>query len=222
MKTPLESETAMRDVLNYIFDPLCGWCYGAGAALGAIAGTGAVELRLRPSGLFSGDGARLMDDAFAAYAWSNDQRIERLTGQRFSERYRTEVLADRRQMFDSGPATMALTAVASTEPDRELDALKAIQHARYVEGRDVTRPDSLAAILEGLGLSQAARRLVQPDDRLLDANRDRIAQARSMRREFGVQGVPAFVLERGDQRRLLHSSAVFSNPQAFFDQLNAA
>ena len=27
-----------------------------------------------------------MDDDFAAYAWSNDQRIERLTGQRFTER----------------------------------------------------------------------------------------------------------------------------------------
>ena len=222
MQTFPALETPMPKTLHYIFDPLCGWCYGAGATLAAIVDTGQVELRLWPSGLFSGDGARPIDDAFAAYAWSNDQRIERLTGRRFSERYRAEVLSDRRQMLDSGPASVALTAVALSRPGRELEALKAIQQARYVDGQDVTRLETLAAILEGLDLLQAAASLTQPDASLLHTHRDRVAEAQSMLRHFGAQGVPTFIVERDGGRQLLHSSALFSDPQAFIDQLTAA
>lgn len=210
----------MSKTLNYIFDPLCGWCYGAGAALSALA-KGGVELRLLPSGLFSGAGARPMDDAFAAYAWSNDQRIERLTGQRFSERYRSGVLADRGQAFDSGAATLALTAVALTSPEYELEALEAIQKARYVEGLDITRLDTLAEVLGGLGLSHATERLKQGEEGLLEANRARVGKAQSMLQQVGGRGVPAFVLEQGGQSRLLPSSALYSNPQAFAELVAA-
>lgn len=209
----------MAKTLNYLFDPLCGWCYGAGGTVADIAALPGVAVRLLPSGLFSGEGARPMDADFAEYAWSNDQRIERLTGQRFTEQYRSDVLGDHRQMFDSGPATVALTAVMLTAPERELEALKAIQQARYVHGLDITQRETLAATLRNLGLAHAADRLAQPDTELLDAHRARVAQAQSLLRQFGMRGVPAFVLEEDGQRQLLHSGAVFSNPQAFVAQV---
>ncbi|WP_353611301.1 hypothetical protein [Paracidovorax avenae] len=71
----------MTKTLHYLFDPLCGWCYGAGGTVAELAALPGVALRLLPSGLFSGEGARPMSADFADYAWSNDQRIERLTGQ---------------------------------------------------------------------------------------------------------------------------------------------
>lgn len=103
---------AMNKTLHDLLDPLCGWCYGASPGLNALAGIPGLQLQLLPSGLFSNDGARAMDEAFATYAGRNDQRIERLTGQHFSERYRSTVLGGHQHMFDSGPATMALTAPA--------------------------------------------------------------------------------------------------------------
>lgn len=143
---------AMNSALDYVFDPLCGGCYGALPAMVGLARSSDVTLRLRPTGLFSGSGARPMSDDFAAYAWSNDQRIESFTGQRFTERYRAQVLGDRRQPFDSGCATLALTAVALSAPAR---ALAAIQQARYVDGLDVTSLTTLARLQEDLGLAQA-------------------------------------------------------------------
>jgi len=212
----------MTKTLLYLFDPLCGWCYGASGTVAEVSALPGVALRLLPSGLFSGEGARPMNDDFATYAWSNDQRIERLTGQRFTEQYRGNVLADHRQMFDSGPATVALTAIALTAPQRELDALKAIQLARYVDGRDVTSLETLMAVLKTLGLDEAARRLAQPDAELLGANRARVAEAQALLQQFGARGVPTFILEQNGQRQLLPSSAVFSNPKAFVEQLAAA
>jgi putative protein-disulfide isomerase len=211
----------MRKTLYYVFDPLCGWCYGASATVSAAA-TAQVDLRLLPSGLFSGSGARTMDDAFAAYAWVNDQRIRQLTGQPFSELYRTQVLADRRQRFDSGLATLALTAAALSAPDRERDVLQAIQQARYVDGRDVTRRETLAELLVAQGLAEASARLLEPDAALLEADDGRVAEARALLQSFDARGVPTFILEQGGRRQLLQANVAYSDPQAFLDQFAAA
>ena len=208
--------------LYYLFDPLCGWCYGAGKVLATLAQRSGEQLHMLPSGLFSGEGARPMDAAFAAYAWSNDQRIERLTGQPFSALYRSQVLDNSQQMFDSGPATVALTAVSLTAPQREPEALKAIQHARYVDGADITAIPVLLALLRGLGLEGAAALLAAPDAALMAANSARVAQAQQMMRQMGAQGVPSFVLEKDGQRQVLSASAAFSNPDAFVAQWQAA
>ena len=212
----------MTATLNYVFDPLCGWCYGASATISRLSDNPGVQLNLVPSGLFSGAGSRPMDDEFAAYAWSNDQRIGRLSGQPFSDRYRSEVLADRQQMLDSGPATVALTAVAQTAPERELEALLALQRARYVQGLDVTLLDTLRGVLRTLGLEQAATLLEKPDATLLEATRRRMAHAQTLLAEFGARGVPTLILDQGGDRKLLDASSMYSNPQAFVDQFTAA
>ena len=212
----------MTTTLHYLFDPLCGWCYGATPALSALQESSAVSVELLPTGLFSGAGARPMDGDFAAYAWSNDQRIERLTGQRFTEQYRHQVLGDRQRLFDSGPATVALTAVSLTAPDRELEALKAIQHARYVDGGDVTSLATLAGVLQGLGLAQAAAMLAQPDVNLLAANQARTSRAQALMREFGARGVPTLVAESGTKRWVVNHAAFYANPGALVSELEAA
>jgi len=208
--------------LYYLFDPLCGWCYGASAAVAALAGSDAVDLRLLPSGLFQDEGARPMDAAFAAYAWANDQRIERLTGQPFSLRYREKVLDDRMQRFDSAPATLALTAVNLTAPRREVEALKVIQHARYVEGQDITQQAVLCEALRSLGLTEAAQRMQASDDTLRAAAAARIHEARALMRRLGAQGVPTFALDSEAGPQLLHASAVYSDPRGFLDRVTAS
>lgn len=212
----------MNTTLRYLFDPLCGWCYGATPALSDVEEIPDATIELFPTGLFSGEGARPMDDDFAAYAWSNDQRIARLTGQSFTERYRERVLGDRRQFFDSGPATVALTAVSLTAPARELEALKVIQRARFVDGKNITDLKVLASLLASLGLDEAAAKAERPDTDLLEANRTRLNRAHALLQELGARGVPVFVADTGKERRTLHASAVYSNPQTLINQLRAA
>ena len=119
----------MHTTVTYLFDPLCGWCYGASPAIQQLGQQAHIQLELAPSGLFVG-GGRILDAAFADYAWSNDVRIEKLTGQRFTETYRRKVLGQLGSPFDSAATTLALTAVSLTAPQRELETLKALQEAR--------------------------------------------------------------------------------------------
>ena len=208
--------------VTYLFDPLCGWCYGASAMLEQLVARPDFAIDLVATGLFAGDGARPMDDNFAAYAWTNDQRISRLSGQTFSEAYRHNVLGDRTRLFDSGPSTLALTAVALAAPDREFEALKAIQNARYVEGRDTTDIPVLSVVLRALNLPEIADRLANPDDVLMTAYRTRLEAARVEMRRFGANGVPALIVGAGSNRRILGASALFGSMEVLVEGLKAA
>lgn len=208
-----------KKTLLYLFDPLCGWCYGASPALTWLLQSDDVIVELLPTGLFSSGGARPMDDEFAAYAWTNDRRIERLTGQRFSERYREQVLGDRQRPFDSGPATLALTAVSLTEPTQEFAALKAIQLARFVEGLDVTSLETLADVLRATGLANSVDRLEHSPSQVLDEVLARVERAKKLLREIAILGVPAFIADDTTGRRLLHASTVFGDPKTLSEQM---
>lgn len=208
--------------ITYLFDPLCGWCYGASATLENLMRDPDLHVELAPTGLFAGAGARPMDAGFADYAWSNDQRIARLTGQPFSDAYRDNVLKDHSRLFDSGPATLAIAAVAVTAPERAFEALKAIQHARYVEGRDITDIAVLAQVLRSLDMPEIADRLETPDEALIAAYRSRVETARAAMRRFGAEGVPALIVGAGDSRRLLRASALFGSTDMLLAGLKAA
>ncbi len=85
---------------------------------------------------------------------------------------------------------VAQTAVAQTAPERELDALHALQHARYVEGRDNADPAVIADVLCSLALQAAAAVLHEPHDALRAALLERVASARATMQLLGAQGVP--------------------------------
>ncbi|WGD29715.1 DsbA family protein [Ancylobacter sp. WKF20] len=208
--------------ITYLFDPLCGWCYGASATLETLIREPDLGVELAPTGLFAGTGARPMDAGFADYAWSNDQRIARLTGLPFSDAYRHKVLADRTRLFDSGPATLAVIAVAITAPERVFEALKAIQHARYVEGRDITDVTVLAQVLRSLDMPEIADRLETPDEAVMAAYRSRVETARGEMRRLGAEGVPAIIVGAGDRRRLVRASALFGSMDMLVAELKAA
>jgi putative protein-disulfide isomerase len=208
--------------ITYLFDPLCGWCYGAGPVLDQLARLADTTLEFAPTGLFAGEAARAMDQHFAAYAWQNDQRIARLTGQAFTEAYRDRILGNIGGVFDSAPATLGLVAVGLAEPARELEALKLVQRARYIDGRDNSSLQVVADVLDEAQFTDAANRVRTPDDALIKAYRGRVEAARAEMARFDVDGVPALVVGDAAGRRLLSSSLLFGHFDLLAAQLHAA
>ena len=129
------------------------------------------------------------------------------------------MLGNRKARVDSGPATLALTAVRLTAPEQELEALAAIQRSRYVDGRDNGDPTVIADVLETLSLKDAALRFSAPDEALLSANRTRIESGRTAMRQFGARGVPALIAAQGQNRRLVDSNALFGGIEALLASL---
>ena len=191
--------------LLFLYDPMCGWCYGAVAAVGALARDGRVQVEPLPTGLYAGDPSRRIDPRFADHIQKADARIERLSGQPFSEAYRRNVLGDAGLPFDSGAATEALTAVARFDAGAELEALYAVQRERFVHGHDITNRDVLAQALAGsVGGAPEDWHERLDDPELEGAAETRVLRARALMEAVGARGVPALVwlLPEGGLRAL--------------------
>lgn len=207
--------------LHYLFDPLCGWCYGASATIATLAKHPDIDLRPHATGLFAGNGARPMK-SFAAQAWANDQRIAALSGRPFTEAYRRDVLGAEDASLDSTVATLAVTAVADTAPEREIETLVAIQTARYVDGKDVTSAAVVAGLLTNLGLEEATARLTSSDAGLAELARTRTAGARKLMTTHHLQGVPALIADIEGTEFDVDSSTLYAGPDAVLAALGRA
>ena len=200
------------DRLFYLYDPLCGWCYGSVPAIQALAASGACAIEALPSGLFTGNPFRRIDPAFVQHIVQADARIAALTGQPFSDAYRREVLGNSASPFDSGPATEALSAVAQWNPARELDALHALQRERYIHGRDLSDRSVIVQALAGAVGDTPADWLARlADPSLPVTTRARTHRSRQLMQATRGQGVPALIWPAPDGLRALPASWLYGS-----------
>ncbi|WP_426323171.1 DsbA family protein [Pseudoduganella sp. R-43] len=200
--------------LKYIFDPLCGWCYASALALEALSEAYPDLLELMPSGLFSDAGARVMTPEWAHHAWSNDQRIEAMTGQPFSAAYQRNILQGPGTRFDSGAMNRALTAIHALDPLLEPLVLRRLQWARYVDGLDTSNAMVVAAEcarqVAGLDAIELAGRLEHDAELALQATA-RINATRDLMRRAGVNGVPVLLLQGGEGEYIVSGAALYGD-----------
>lgn len=210
--------------LHYFFDPFCGWCYASAPALAGLAEKFADKLKMCPSGLFVG-GRPI--SSIADHAWRNDQRIQSLTGQRFSEEYRQNVLLAPGGIFDSGPATLSLTALGEQDSTLEPSFLHAVQIARYVEGRDTSNIHEVAKVAvqvaaeHGLELNAAtfAERL-RGDTDLRARTLGRMEDTQRQMNTLGIRGVPQLIAVVNGKPHVLGGETLYHGPAGLIAVLN--
>lgn len=139
--------------LHYIYDPLCGWCYGAAPLLAAARRVLAVQLH--GGGLMTGPQRQPVSAQLRDYVMPHDRRIAKLTGQPFGDAYFDGLLRDGGAVFDSAPPTTAVLA-AEQLAGRGADLLARAQAAHYQEGRRIADPAVLQSLAADIGLDPAA------------------------------------------------------------------
>ena len=117
-----------RPTLHYIFDPLCGWCYGAAPLIEAARKVNGLEIALHAGGLMTGSDRQPVTERLRRYVMEHDQRISALTGQPFGDAYLNGLLRDTGAVLDSEPPIGAILA-ADLLGGRGLDMLERIQKA---------------------------------------------------------------------------------------------
>lgn len=208
----------------YLFDPLCGWCYAAAPALKRIAETHGDQLRLMPTGLFVGP--RPVSQ-IADHAFTNDSRIQELTGQRFTDTYHQGVMRKPGGIFSSGSLTRALVALGQIDPALEPIFLHTAQMARYVYGQDTSRADVVAGIAAQVardaGLEVEERALfaeIENGSSLKAETERRINEGRRAMATLGIQGIPQLIVSDERGTRVLDSRALYAGGDAVLAQLS--
>ncbi|WP_245307240.1 hypothetical protein [Mesorhizobium sp. SEMIA 3007] len=120
-------------------------------------------------------------------------------------------------MLDSHAATLGISAAGLEDPSRRLTALKAIQRARYVDGRDIVTAEGVAAVLADTGMADAAAMLRKPAETVLTVHAELVGRGRALFQRLHANGVPSLAVIRNDAPRLIGSNALFGS----FDNLVA-
>jgi len=200
-------------MLHLLFDPLCGWCYGAAPALAALKQNSNIAWQLHPTGLFARPQA--MNAEMAQYFWSNDQRIAQMTGQVFSQAYKNNILGDLFTPFNSSNATLAYYLISQAAPEQAIHILHRIQQLRYDDGLQESSAFIQIAIEFGLDGQQFAQDFATgwwPIE-LSEIT----SKAQKIMQQHGLRGVPALLLQKDNQFSAVPSSLLYQDPQALID-----
>ena len=205
----------MNAVLHYIYDPLCGWCYGAEPLVWAASKVDGLALRMHAGGLWP-QPTRLPAH-MRQYIKQADARVGQMSGQPYGTPYLNGLLLDPELVLESRPVIAAVLAAQALDPNKALPMLRGIQHAHYERGQHVVREATLEAVAGEIGLDVAAftdtLKTVRVDEH--------IASSQELMNDVGAQGFPTFVLQLGDDWQAVPHGRFASTPAKFAEWLDA-
>ncbi|WP_030141520.1 DsbA family protein [Pseudomonas fluorescens] len=201
--------------LHYIYDPLCGWCYGAKPLIQAASTV--LPVIAHGGGMMTGANRQKVSAQLRNYVMPHDRRIAEYTGQPFGEAYFEGLLRDEEAVFDSAPPTAAVLAAEQLE-GRGLALLERLQTAHYVEGRRIADETVLLELANSIGFeAEAFRRSFTEID--VHAH---FLESRALLAKVGGQGFPTLALERDGRLTLIDIGPWLGKPEAFAQWLKQA
>jgi putative protein-disulfide isomerase len=197
-----------KATLHFIYDPLCGWCYGAEPLTAAARGVPGLDIALRGGGLWP-EPTQLPSET-RHYIKEADARVGAMSGQPYGEPYLSGLLFDPDLTLDSRPVTAAVLA-ADKVAGKGWEMLHGIQHGHYEHGWHVVRPDVLQRIAADIGLDRDA--FAEALDSVdVDTH---IMTTRRFMAQIGATGFPAFVLRIKEQWFAVPNRQFASDPAGF-------
>ncbi|WP_394777438.1 DsbA family protein [Undibacterium sp.] len=132
--------------LLYIADPMCSWCYGFGPELDAfLAAVPDAAMDIITGGLRAYN-TEVMDEEKKATILGHWKHVAEASGLPFSN----AGMSQPGFVYDTEPACRAVVAARTLAdgllPRAKLAVFRAIQHAFYAEGKDVTKAEILSEV----------------------------------------------------------------------------
>jgi len=189
--------------LIYVGDPMCSWCYGFAAPLDQLLAdpqdAAPLQLALVMGGLrpFTTEPITPERANELAGHWHH---VAQASGQPFTPAPDTAIHQPG-FIYDTEPASRATVTVRSLWPKLVWRYFKAVQHAFYAEGRNVTEPGVLADVAEAHGIPRAEFAKAFASQAMRDATLQDFQQSQS----WGIRGFPTLVAEHGDHLHLVGS-----------------
>jgi putative protein-disulfide isomerase len=177
--------------LIYIHDPMCSWCWGFRPVWQQVqrAVAGKLDVRYVLGGL-AADTDEPMSEEMRLNIIDNWRRIQReIPGTEFNYDFWT-MCSPRRSTY---PACRAIIACRMQKPALENDMLLLIQQAYYLQAKNPSELDVLAALAEQLGLD--TRQFV--DDIQSEVCQKKLLEEIEFCREINISSFPSIVLKQG-------------------------
>lgn len=188
----METATKPKGKIIYVYDALCGWCYGFSPVMAELHKNfkDSFDFEVVSGGMVSGDRIGPIGET-APYIKEAYKTVENHTGVKFGSAFVDDVLESGTVIFTSIPPAIALSIVKDQKPEKAMDFAKALQKAVYFDGMAPADLDALSAL--------AAKHGFDADAFLKDLNSTKymqMAQADfNYTKELGVNGFPTVIYQ---------------------------
>lgn len=184
----------------YLFDPLCGWCYGFGHHLAAFEEKYKDQLSFQviSGGMVTGSRVGPLAQ-MANYIKESTPRLEALTGVKFGEGFLADLHGAGATILDSTPPSKAFVILKEHRPEQQVSIAHALQEVFYKDGLDFNEVDSYRGICAAFGLEHAtfSEKFNSLDYQLA------VKEEFEMAAQYGVSGYPTVILRNGEQYFLM-------------------
>lgn len=141
--------------LIYVYDPLCGWCYGFSTTMKKLHAEykETFDFEVISGGMMTGDRVGPLSQ-MSAYIKKSYKRLEDMTGIKFGKPY-LKMLDEGTYISNSLPPSIALMIVKTMNPEKSLAFAHDLQAALYFDGKDLNNREVLSELAEKYGYNRA-------------------------------------------------------------------
>lgn len=179
----------MKNILYYIHDPMCSWCWGFSCVLNELLENLPIDIEVhRLLGGLAPDSDVSMPDNMRQTIKNNWSRIEdKIQGVKFNFEF-WDKCRPRRSTY---PACRAVIAARQQGESNDIKMTKAIQKAYYQEARNPSEESTLIELASELSLSVG----IFKNDLLSSETEDILMKEINLTRELYVESYPNLVLK---------------------------
>ncbi len=189
------------DQILYIFDPLCGWCFGFSETMLDFSEKHAGKYEFVPvvGGMMTGP--RVAPYAsMAEYIKSSLPRLEVTTGTTFGEPYIQNFLEGGSALTDSEPPCRALITFRSFMPESAMEFAHSLQNAHFKDGMDYNDDALYGQLSESFGLDSKTFMERFHSNEIKQTLEEEFTWVK----KSGVQGFPTVVYHSGQKYFLIN------------------
>jgi len=206
----------MQIKLYYIFDPLCGWCFGFSPVIKRLEETYKDQISFETlcGGMILGDRIKPLSE-MKSYLSEAMPRLEEMTGVKFGNNY-LKVLDEGSLMLDSELPSIAMLVYKSMTQKSSVQFASAIQNSLYKSGKDLNKIDTYKYLVEDFGLDWGIFKQKMEDPSYKTKTYDEF----KLVGEMGIQGFPSVVLQVDDKAYLIaRGYRSFEDMQSVIEEL---
>lgn len=205
-----------KDTIVYVFDPMCGWCFGFSEVIKKAANEhdSTFYFDILSGGMVVGEREGPIGD-FADYILGAYPRLEKLTGVKFGQAYLSQLKT--KSIYSSSVIpSIAVEVCKSLDPKKAIPFGSALQAAYYVDGLDLREDSVYIALAKQFGFNpeQFLQLLKSEEMRTRAFNNFKQVSA------LGVNGYPAVLaIKNGKWYVLSNGYTDYESLSAAFEQL---
>lgn len=184
----------------YLYDALCGWCYGFSPVMHKLYETfqDQIAFDVLSGGMIRGEDAKPIGER-ADFIRTAYPQVEEVTGVRFGLPFIEGTLADGSALFSSVKPAIALCILKKHQPEAAVPFAHALQNAIYGQGELPEEEALYARLAATFGLESDAFLADMQAPQFMQQAEEEFALVERL----GIRGFPTVVLVQGQQGYVL-------------------